>query len=287
MAKSQLRPGLTLIATPIGNAGDITLRALDALRDADAIACEDTRVARRLMDIHGVALGGRPLMAYHDHNSAAALPRLLELLHGGGRVVFLSDAGTPMVADPGYRLAQKVIAEGIALSATPGPCAAIMALTLSGLPSDRFTFIGFAPPRRAARRTFLRDFAAVPSTLILYESPKRLAASLADMAGVFGPREAAVARELTKMFEDVRRGPLPTLAAHYAETGAPKGEVVVVIAPPAPPEPAGEAAVDAALGAALTTMTVKDAAKAVSVDLGLPRKVVYDRALALKNGAEG
>jgi len=283
VAKSQLRPGLTLIATPIGNASDITLRALDALRDADAIACEDTRVARRLMDIHGVALGGRPLLAYHDHNSASALPRLLELLHGGGRVVFLSDAGTPMVADPGYRLAQKVIAEGIALSATPGPCAAIMALTLSGLPSDRFTFIGFAPPKREARKTFLRDFAAVPSTLILYESPKRLAASLSDMAEVFGAREAAIARELTKMFEEVRRGPLSTLAAHYAGEGAPKGEIVIVIAPPAPPEPAGEADIDAALTTALTTLTVKDAARTVATDLGLPRKLVYERALALKD----
>jgi len=283
VAKSQLRPGLTLIATPIGNASDITLRALDALRDADAIACEDTRVARRLMDIHGVALGGRPLLAYHDHNAASALPRLLELLHGGGRVVFLSDAGTPMVADPGYRLARKVIAEGIALSATPGPCAAIMALTLSGLPSDRFTFIGFAPPKREARKTFLRDFAAVPSTLILYESPKRLAASLSDMAGVLGAREAAVARELTKMFEEVRRAPLPVLAAQYAEEGAPKGEIVIVIAPPAPPEPAGEAELDAALTTALTTLTVKDAARTVAADLGLPRKTVYDRALVLKD----
>ena len=284
MAKSQLRPGLTLIATPIGNAGDITLRALDALRDADAVACEDTRVGRRLMDIHGVALDGRPLLAYHDHNSASALPRLLDLLRGGGRVVFLSDAGTPMVADPGFRLAQAVIAEGIALSATPGPCAAIMALTLSGLPSDRFTFVGFAPPKREARRNFLREFAGIPTTLILYESPKRLAASLADMAEVFGNREAAIARELTKMFEEVRRGPLDTLAAHYAAEGAPKGEVVVVVGPRAPAEPASEADIDTALREALTTQTVKDAAKAVATDLGLPRKVVYDRALVLKDG---
>ncbi len=282
MAKSQLRPGLTLISTPIGNAGDITLRALDALRDADAIACEDTRVARRLMDMHGVSLGGRPLLAYHDHNVASAMPRLLDLLRGGGRVVFLSDAGTPMVADPGFRLAQAVIGEGIALSATPGPCAAIMALTLSGLPSDRFTFIGFAPPKREARRGFLRGFAAIPTTLILYESPKRLAASLADMAEIFGPRDAAVARELTKMFEEVRRAPLDALAATYAQEGAPKGEVVVVIGPPPPAEPATEADLDAALTDALATMTVKDAAKAVSTELGMPRREVYERALALR-----
>jgi len=189
-----------------------------------------------------------------------------------------------MVADPGFRLAQAVIAEGIALSATPGPCAAIMALTLSGLPSDRFTFVGFAPPKREARRNFLREFAAIPTTLILYESPKRLAASLADMAEVFGNREAAIARELTKMFEEVRRGPLDTLAAHYAAEGAPKGEVVVVVGPRAPAEPASEADIDTALREALTTQTVKDAAKAVATDLGLPRKVVYDRALVLKDG---
>ena len=284
MAKSQLRPGLTLIATPIGNAGDITLRALDALRDADAIAAEDTRVARRLMDIHGVSLGGRPLIPYHDHNAASAMPRLLELLKGGGRVVFLSDAGTPMVADPGYRLAKAVLAEGIPLEATPGPCAAIMALTLSGLPSDRFTFAGFPPNKREARRTFLRELAPLPTTLILYESPKRLAASLADMLEVFGPRDAAVARELTKMFEETRRGSLETLAEMYAEEGAPKGEVVVVVGPPSAPEPAGEADIEAALREALETMTTKDAAKTVATELGLPRKQVYERALALKNG---
>ncbi len=284
VAKSQLRPGLTLIATPIGNAGDITLRALDALRDADAIAAEDTRVARRLMDIHGVSLGGRPLIPYHDHNAASALPRLLELLRNGARVVFLSDAGTPMVADPGYRLAKTILAEGIPLEATPGPCAAIMALTLSGLPSDRFTFAGFPPNKREARRRFLQELAPLPTTLILYESPKRLAASLADMAEVFGPRDAAVARELTKMFEETRRGTLDALAVTYAEDGPPKGEIVVVVGPPASPEPAGEADIDDALRDALTTMTTKDAAKAVASDLGLPRKQVYERALALKSG---
>ena len=259
------------------------MRALDALRDADAIACEDTRVARRLMDMHGVALGGRPLIPYHDHNAASALPRLLGLLREGGRVVFLSDAGTPMVADPGFRLAQAVIAEGLTLSATPGPCAAIMALTLSGLPSDRFTFAGFPPPKREARRGFLRGFETVPTTLILYESPRRLAASLADMAETLGPREAVVARELTKMFEEVRRGSLADLAEAYAQEGAPKGEVVVVIGPPAPAEPASQDDIDTALTDALTTMTVKDAAKTVAADLGLPRKTVYDRALVLRD----
>ncbi len=284
MTRSQLRPGLTLVATPIGNAGDITLRALDALREAEVLACEDTRVARRLMDIHGVALGGRPLVAYHDHNAAQALPKLMARLREGARVVFLSDAGTPMIADPGYRLAREAVAEGIPLSATPGPCAAIMALTLSGLPSDRFTFAGFLPTKSTARRGFLAEMAAFPATLILYESPRRLAASLADMATVFGPdREAAVARELTKMFEEVRRDSLGALAEAYAADGAPKGEVVVVVAPPPPPGPVADADIDAALRAALATMTVKDAARAVAATLGIPRKAAYERALALRD----
>lgn len=285
VAKSQLRPGLTLVATPIGNAADITLRALDALRDADAIVCEDTRMTRRLMDMHGVALGSRPMIAYHDHNSKAAMPRIMGLLQQGARVVFASDAGTPIVADPGYRLAQTVIAEGIALSATPGPCAAIMALTLSGLPSDRFTFAGFPPSKHEARKTFLSAFAVVPSTLIFYESPRRLAASLRDMHTVFGDRDAVVSRELTKMFEENRRAPLSELADRYDADGAPKGEIVILVAPPPEPEAAGEADIDAALHEALETMTLKDAARTVSNALDLPRKTVYDRALALKSDA--
>ena len=281
VSKSQLRPGLTLLATPIGNARDVTLRTLDALRDADVLACEDTRMARRLMDMHGIALGSRPLIAYHEHNAAQATPRLLEFIAEGARVVYLSDAGTPIVADPGYRLAKAVIEAGGGLSATPGPCAAIMALTLSGLPSDRFTFGGFSPSRSGQRQTFFREFIGAPGTLIFYESPRRLAASLGDMKTVFGARDAAVARELSKTFEEVRRGSLSELSDHYAEAGAPKGEVVVLIGPAAVAPPTEEA-LDEALHKALADMSLKDAARSVSEALGLPRKQVYERALALK-----
>lgn len=281
VTKSQLRPGLTLLATPIGNARDITLRTLDALRDADAIACEDTRMARRLMDMHGVALGQRPLIAYHEHNAAQATPRLMALINEGARVVYLSDAGTPIVADPGYRLAKSVIEVGGGLSATPGPCAAIMALTLSGLPSDRFTFGGFSPTRSGQRQNFFREFAQAPGTLIFYESPRRLAAALADMRAVLGERDAAVARELSKSFEEIRRGSLDDLAAHYEEAGAPKGEVVVLIGPASHTPPSAET-LDDALRDALSEMSVKDATRTISETLGLPRKQVYERALALK-----
>jgi len=282
VAKSQLRPGLTLLATPIGNARDVTLRTLDALRDADVLACEDTRMARRLMDMHGIALGSRPLIAYHEHNAAQATPRLMRLIEEGARVVYLSDAGTPIVADPGYRLAKAVIDVGGGLSATPGPCAAIMALTLSGLPSDRFTFGGFAPNKSGQRQSFFREFVGAPGTLIFYESPRRLAASLADMLAVFGERETAVARELSKNFEEVRRGSLISLADAYAGEGAPKGEVVILVGP-AENTPPTEETLDEALQEALAEMSVKDAARTVSEALGLPRRQVYERALDLKN----
>ncbi len=239
-------------------------------------------MARRLMDMHGITLNGRPLIAYHDHNAAATMPKLRQYLHDGATVVYLSDAGTPLVADPGYKLAQEVIKEGIALSSTPGACAAVMALTLSGLPSDRFMFAGFPPPKREARRKFLSEFSAVPGTIIFYESPRRLAGCLTDMAGVFGNREAAVARELTKMFEEVRRGTLTDLAAHYTEAGAPKGEIVLLVAPPAPVPAATEEVIDTALRTALQTLSVKDAAREVATYLNLPRKVVYERALVVK-----
>ncbi len=281
VSKSQLRPGLTLLATPIGNARDVTLRTLDALRDADALACEDTRMARRLMDMHGITLGTRPLIAYHEHNAAQATPRLMRLIEEGARVVYLSDAGTPIVADPGYRLAKAVIEAGGGLSATPGPCAAIMALTLSGLPSDRFTFGGFPPNKSGQRQSFYREFLGAPGTLIFYESPRRLAASLGDMLAVFDERDAAVARELSKSFEEIRRGSLSDLSDHYAETGAPKGEVVILLGPAASIPPT-EDMLDEALRDALGEMSVKDAARTVSEALGLPRRQVYERALELK-----
>jgi 16S rRNA (cytidine1402-2'-O)-methyltransferase len=281
-----LAPGLYLVATPIGNARDITLRALDVLAAADVLAAEDTRNTRRLLAIHGVRRPpGGVLLPYHDHNGPAQRPRLLAALAEGRSVALVSDAGTPLVADPGWRLAAEAIAAGHPVTAVPGASAALAALSVAGLPTDRFLFAGFPPPRGAARRRALAELAAVPATLVFYESPRRLAESLADMAAVLGPgRPAAVCRELTKRFEETRRGPLAALAAAAAAAPAPKGEVVVLVGPPAA-EAASEADLDAALAAALAGQSVRDAAEAVAAALGLPRRQVYARALAL--GREG
>jgi 16S rRNA (cytidine1402-2'-O)-methyltransferase len=280
-----LAPGLYIVATPIGNARDITLRALDVLATADLLAAEDTRTARRLLAIHGVRRppGGR-IVAYHDHNGAAQRPRLLAALAGGRSVALVSDAGTPLVADPGYRLAAEAIAAGHPVTAVPGASAALAALAVAGLPSDRFLFAGFLPPRAAARRRALAELAAVPATLVLYESPRRLAGSLADMAAVLGAeRPAAVCRELTKRFEETRRGPLASLAEAAALGPEPRGEIVVLVAPP-PAKPASGDALDTALRVALDGQSVRDATAAVAASLGLPRRQVYARALALGRG---
>ncbi len=280
-AARTLAPGLYLVATPIGTARDITLRALDILRTADVIAAEDTRQARKLMDIHGIPLAGRTLLPYHDHNGAQQRPKLLRALAEGRSVALVSDAGTPLLADPGYRLATEAIAAGLPVTAAPGASALLAALAVAGLPTDRFLFAGFLPPRAGARATALTELAATPATLVFYESPRRLAAALAAMAAALGPdRPAAVCRELTKRFEEVRRAPLATLAAHYAAEGAPKGEVVVVVGPPVPAPPT-EATLDDRLRAALATHSLKDAAAAVAAELALPRKAVYARALEL------
>lgn len=273
-----LEPGLHLVATPIGAARDITLRALDILREADVLAAEDTRQARKLMEIHGVPLSGRKVVPYHDHNGAAQRPRLLEALRAGQSVAYVSDAGTPLIADPGYRLAEAAIAEGLVVRAAPGASAVLAALSVAGLPTDRFLFAGFLPPKSAARRGVLGELAAVPATLVFYESPRRLAECLADMRAVLGDRPAAVSRELTKRFEETRRGTLNGLADEYAAEDAPKGEVVVVIGPPG-----ASAAVDldGALQAALAGNSLKDAAQVVAAATGLPRKQVYARALEL------
>ncbi|MEM8788940.1 MAG: 16S rRNA (cytidine(1402)-2'-O)-methyltransferase [Pseudomonadota bacterium] len=273
-----LSPGLYLVSTPIGNAEDITLRALRLLGAADVLAAEDTRTARRLMDMHGVALNGRPLVAYHDHNGPQARPRLMADLAAGRSVAYVSEAGTPLIADPGYRLASEAIAAGHAVQAAPGASALLAALAVAGLPTDRFLFAGFLPPKSAARRAALADLTAVPATLVFYESPRRLTDSLADMQAVLGDREAAVCRELTKKFEETRRGALSDLAAHYA--APPKGEVVVVVAPPAAAV-ADPQTLDTALTAALARHSVRDAAQLVAEATGLPRKRVYARALEL------
>lgn len=281
--RPSLAAGLYLVATPIGNARDITLRALDVLAGADVLAAEDTRQARKLLDIHGVRRSG-PVVAYHDHNGAAQRPRLLAALAEGRSVALVSDAGTPLVADPGYRLAVEAAAAGHAVTAVPGASALLAALAVAALPTDRFLFAGFLPPRSAARRRSLGEVAGVPASLVFYESPRRLAASLADMAAVLGAeRDAAVCRELTKRFEEVRRGPLGALAAAHAGAPDPKGEIVVVVGPPGATEASGDD-LDAALGRALAEASVRDAAAEVAAALGLPRRAVYARALELSQG---
>ncbi|MDR5653683.1 16S rRNA (cytidine(1402)-2'-O)-methyltransferase [Ruixingdingia sedimenti] len=274
-------PGLHFIATPIGTARDITLRALDILAGADALAAEDTRSLRHLMEIHGVPLGGRPLLAYHDHNGAQMRPRILQMLAEGRSVAYASEAGTPLVADPGYQLARAAIAAGHPVHAAPGPSAVLAALTVAGLPTDRFLFAGFPPPSGNARRTWLAELSDVPATLVMYESPKRIGRLLTDLAETAGEdREAAVCRELTKRFEEIRRGTLKDLAAAFADQPV-KGEIVLVVDRPRP-RAADPAAVGAALADALTRMGVKQAAAEVAERFGLPRRAVYQMALDME-----
>ena len=276
--------GLAIVATPIGNAGDITLRAIDMLKSVDAILCEDTRVSAKLLARHGIS---RPLLAYHEHNAERMRPQILERLRGGETLALISDAGQPLLSDPGFKLVRAAIAEGLPVTALPGPSAAVTALVLSGLPTDRFFFAGFLPPRSAARRRALAELAAIPGSLIFFEAAQRLPAALADMAAVLGARPAAVARELTKLFEEVRRAGLSELAAHYAEAGPPLGEVTVVVAPPEGPVAPPESAIDAALAEALARHSRRDAVDAVAAALGLPRRQVYARALELAAGRAG
>lgn len=277
-----LSPGLYLVATPIGTASDITLRALDILANADVLAAEDTRNTRKLMDIHGVKLNGRPLLPYHDHNGPAQRPRILAAIRDGKSVAYVSDAGTPLIADPGYRLAADAIGEGLPVTSAPGASAILAALMVAGLPTDRFLFAGFPPVKAVAKAKFLAEFTTVPATLVFYESPRRVAACLKAMEGVYGgARRVAVCRELTKKFEEVRRGTLAELAIFYADAPTPKGEVVVVVGPPLN-EAASEQDIDTALRSALKTQSVKDAAREVSEALDLPRKQLYARALELK-----
>lgn len=273
-----LAAGLHFISTPIGAARDITLRALDILASADVLAAEDTRTLRHLMEIHGVALNGRPLVAYHEHNAPQALPRLLSAMAAGKSVAYASEAGTPLVSDPGFELARAAVVAGQTVLAAPGPSAVLCALTVSGLPSDRFLFAGFPPAAKGARETFLRELAPMQATLILYESPKRIQQLLGDLVQFLGgERQAAVCRELTKRFEEVSRGTLADLAAAYADREV-KGEIVVVI-DRAAVRAADAETVDQALGRALQEMSVKDAAAAVAEAFGLPRKDVYRMAL--------
>jgi len=274
-----LSPGLYIVATPIGNLGDITLRALDVLRRADAILCEDTRVTATLARRYGL---GAERIAYHDHNADAVRPGLIARLAAGAALALVSDAGTPLISDPGFKLVREAVAAGIPVTAVPGASALLAALAVAGLPTDRFLFSGFLPVKSGARRRALRGLAAVPASLIFYETAPRLADSLGDMAAMLGDRPAAVARELTKLHEEVKRDGLAALAEHYASHGPPRGEIVVVVGPPAPQTAAADADVDAQLASALQTSTLREASAAVAAATGLPRRQVYARALALQ-----
>ncbi|HVY86010.1 MAG TPA: 16S rRNA (cytidine(1402)-2'-O)-methyltransferase [Caulobacterales bacterium] len=267
------------MATPIGNLRDITLRALDVLGSATRIYAEDTRVTRKLLDAYG--LSGK-LSAYHEYNAEAARAEILAALERGESVALVSDAGTPLVSDPGFKLVRAAVEAGHRVYPLPGASALLAALVGAGLPTDRFLFAGFLPPKSNARRTALVELAEIPATLVFYETGPRLAESLADMNEMLGSRPATVARELTKLYEEFRRAPLDELAAHYAEAGAPKGEIVVVVGPPPPAPEASEADLDSALIEALARLSVKEAATEVAHKLDLPRRVAYARALVLK-----
>jgi 16S rRNA (cytidine1402-2'-O)-methyltransferase len=272
-----LTPGLHIVATPIGNLRDTTLRALEVLAAADVIACEDTRVTRKLIDHYGITT---PLTPYHDHNAAEARPKLIARLAKGEAVALVSDAGTPLISDPGFKLVRTAQEGGHVVTAIPGPSAALAALAIAGLPTDRFFFEGFLPAKAGQRQARIAELARIPATLVLFETGPRLADALADLAQGLSAREAAVCRELTKLHEEVRRGDLAALAAHYESAGAPRGEIVLVIEPSAA-EPVELGDVDALLRTALTRASVKEAVAEVAAATGWPRREIYQRALAL------
>ncbi|MBR9762198.1 MAG: 16S rRNA (cytidine(1402)-2'-O)-methyltransferase [Rhodobacteraceae bacterium] len=280
---AKLAAGLYLVAVPIGTARDITLRALDILASADVLAAEDTRSLRRLMEIHGIALGDRPLLAYHDHSGQKIRGRLMAEVAAGKSVAYASEAGTPLIADPGYDLAQQMRDEGLAITAAPGPSAVITALSIAGLPTDRFLFAGFLPSAAGARKSALMDLRETRATLAFYESPNRIAAMLGDAAEVLGPdRRGALCRELTKRFEEVRRGTLAELAAG-CETDPPRGEIVLLV-DRGDSENISESDLEGSLSAALERLSVRDAADEVAARFDLPRRKVYQMALKLTKG---
>ena len=279
-----LPAGLYLVATPIGNLRDIGLRALETLAAADVIACEDSRVTRKLTEHYAIAT---PLTPYHEHNAAEARPRLLSRLADGQAVALVSDAGTPLISDPGYKLVRAASEAGHAVVAVPGASAVLTALAVAGLPTDRFFFEGFLPAKQTARQKRIAALAAIPATLVLFETGPRLAAALADLAAGLGPRAAAICRELTKLHEEIRRGDLDALARHYAEGGETRGEFVIVVAPPAD-DAANAGDVDELLRRALDRVSVKEAVGEVALATGRPRREVYQRALALaKESGDG
>lgn len=271
--------GLHVVATPIGNLGDISLRALATLAAADVVIAEDTRVTKTLLAHYGIAT---PLVAYHEHNAAVMRPHLLARLAGGDALALVSDAGTPLISDPGFKLVTEALDAGIAVTSVPGASAVLAALVVAGLPTDRFFFEGFLPPKTVARRQRIAELAPIPGTLVFFESPHRVAETLADLGAVLGPRAAALARELTKHFETVRRGLLPDLACALASEPAPKGEIVLLVGPPSADAPAATAEdLDAKIGKALETLSVKEAATVVAAETGQPRRQVYARAIEL------
>ncbi len=277
-----LSPGLYLVATPIGNLADITLRAIATLARADVVYCEDTRHSRTLMAHFGLSA---PLKTYHEHNADAARPEILEALARGARIALISDAGTPLISDPGYKLVNAVLSAGYAVTSVPGPSAVIAALAQSGLPTDTFLFAGFLPPKSAARQSRLQDLAGVPGTIVLYEAPSRVVKCLADIADVMGPREVAVLRELTKLHEAARRGSAAELEAYFA-ANEPRGEFVILIGPPAEVA-ASDDDIRQRLETALAGMSLRDAADAVATACGVARGRVYDLALAMKRERDG
>lgn len=279
---SDLPSGLYIIATPIGNMGDITLRALEVLGKVDVIACEDTRISGKLTAIYDLPTQKIP---YHDHNAAEMRPRLIQMIKEGKRVALISDAGMPLISDPGYKLVEQCAAENLPMTCLPGATASLAALVLSGLPTDKFMFAGFLPPKSAARKTALADIKAVPTTLIFYETAPRLIESLEDMQAILGDRPAAVARELTKKFEEVKRGALSELIAYYQAEGEPRGEIVIVVGAPVAGhvEHWTDETVDQLLHDMMDQqgMSVKDAAAFVAAKSGLKKRDVYQRALLL------
>jgi 16S rRNA (cytidine1402-2'-O)-methyltransferase len=272
-----LEPGLFLVPTPIGNLGDMTLRAIAVLARVDLIYCEDTRHSRVLLDHFGIR---KSVRTYHEHNAAAERPRILAALAEGRRVAMISDAGTPLISDPGYKVVREAIEQGARIEALPGASAVLTGIAAAGLPTDCFLFAGFLPPKDQARRTRLTELAGVPATLVFFEAPSRLAPTLRAMGEIFGTRDVAVARELTKRFEEIRRGSATELTS-WAEAGEVKGEIVILVGP-AEAREATDADISAGLERALQDMSLRDAARVVAEDLNVARSRVYDLGLKLK-----
>jgi 16S rRNA (cytidine1402-2'-O)-methyltransferase len=272
---------LAIVATPIGNLRDITLRALDVLKHADLILCEDTRHSAKLLSAHGI---GTATWAYHEHNAAVRRPQVIEKLESGQRIALISDAGTPLISDPGYKLVQEARQRGIAVTPLPGACAAITALCAAGLPTDQFHFIGFLPPKMAARRSRLEALRAIPGTLVFYESPQRILDTLIDAEAVLGEREAVVARELTKSYEEFRGATLSALIARYRDEPTPKGEIVLLIgAAPADAGQVDDEEIERRLRQAMADYPLKEAAGIVAEAIGRPKRELYQWALRLKD----